>query len=125
MKLIIAGSRNFNEKKLMSLFDINSLLEMFNLEWPEEFIHGGCPTGADKYCDIVADSYHDTTKLKVFYADWNKNGKAAGPIRNEQMAKYGDCLILIWDGISRGSLNMKNNMVKENKPVYEVIIKGQ
>lgn len=124
MKLLIAGSRTLDHKKLLALFDINSLLEMFDLEWPKEFVHGGCPTGADKYCNEVADSYHDTTKLTVFKADWKLNGKAAGPIRNEKMAEYADVLLLIWDGESKGSLNMKINMLGKNKPVHEIVIKS-
>lgn len=123
MKLVIAGSRSLDYRKLMSLFDINSLLDMFDLEWPSEFVHGGCPKGADRYCAEVADSYHDTTPCKVFKADWDNKGKPAGHIRNAEMAKYADVLILIWDGESKGSANMKMNMQKQNKPVYEIIIK--
>lgn len=123
MKLIIAGSRTIDKNKLLSLFDINNLLDMFDLEWPKEFVHGGCPKGADAYCAEIADSYHDTTMVEVFKADWDKYGKSAGPRRNKEMAKYSDVLILIWDGESRGSKNMKEEMIKLNKPVYEVIIK--
>jgi hypothetical protein len=39
------------------------------------------------------------------------------------MAEYADALLLIWDGKSRGSLNMKQQMLKLEKPVYEVIVK--
>lgn len=123
MKLLIAGSRTFNHTKLLELLEINSLLRMFDLDWPSEFVHGGCLTGADRYCAEVADSYHDTTKCTVFDADWNKHGKAAGPIRNKQMADYADVLILIWDGKSKGSTNMKANMEALGKPVYEITFK--
>ena len=58
----------------------------------------------------------------LFDADWETHGKAAGPIRNAQMAKYADALLLIWDWKSKGSANMKQEMFKLNKPVYEVII---
>lgn len=123
MKLLIAGSRSFDANKLIELFEINSLLKMFNLEWPEEFVHGGCPTGADKYCDEVADNYWKEAKLKVFRADWDQHGKAAGPIRNKEMAEYADVLILIWDGTSKGSANMKKEMLRQNKKVHEIILK--
>ncbi len=61
-------------------------------------------------------------KLKKFPADWETHGKAAGPIRNKQMAEYADALLLIWDGKSKGSTNMKTQMIKLKKPVYEIII---
>ena len=59
-----------------------------------------------------------------FKAEWTIHGKAAGPIRNRKMAEYGDALLLIWDGTSKGSSNMKIEMEKRNKPIYEIIIKG-
>ncbi len=62
-------------------------------------------------------------KVVEFPADWDTNGRSAGPIRNKQMAEYGDALLLIWDGKSAGSRNMKETMEKLNKPVYEYIIK--
>lgn len=123
MKLLIAGSRSLNADKLYSMLDINTLLDIFNLDWPLEFVHGGCPKGTDEYCDRVANSYHDTTKLRIFKADWKKHGKSAGPKRNKQMAEYADVLLLIWDGQSRGSKNMKEEMLKLNKPIYEIIIR--
>jgi hypothetical protein len=124
MKLLIAGSRTFDANKLFRLFDINDLLRYFDLEWPEEFVHGGCPTGADKFCAEIADSYHDTTDCIVFKADWKKYGKSAGPKRNMEMAEYADILILIWDGKSKGSKNMKETMEKLGKPVYEVVLRN-
>lgn len=123
MKLIIAGSRDFDAKKLARLLEINDLLDYFGLPWPSEFVHGGCPTGADAYLANVADEYWRTTPIKVFNADWNAHGKAAGPIRNGQMAEYADALILIWDGTSKGSTSMKREMQRLKKPVYEIIFK--
>jgi hypothetical protein len=37
------------------------------------------------------------------------------------MAEYGDALLLIWDGKSKGSKNMKARMKGMQKPVFEVI----
>ena len=50
-------------------------------------------------------------------------GKRAGFVRNEQMAKYSDMLLLIWDGESRGSKSMKELMIKEDKLIVEIILK--
>ena len=41
--------------------------------------------------------------------------KAAGPIRNRQMAEYADYLIAFWDGESRGTRNMIETMKKLGK----------
>ena len=64
-------------------------------------------------------SHHDIP-VKYFRPDWDKRGKAAGPIRNQEMAKYADVLLLIWDGKSKGSLSMRDAMEKLNKPIFEV-----
>lgn len=39
-------------------------------------------------------------------ADWDGKGKAAGYIRNAEMADYADALIAFWDDESRGTGNM-------------------
>jgi hypothetical protein len=82
--------------------------DFFNQDWQKEIS-----------CGNLAAS----CKLIKFPADWDKFVKAAGHIRNKQMAEYADALLLIWDGESRGSANMKETMLKLNKPVYEVILR--
>lgn len=118
MKLIIAGSRNFNE---ISKAFIRDLLQHFNL-WPDltEIVSGGAP-GIDRLGEKYA--FDTETQIIQFPAYWNKYGKSAGPRRNKQMAEYADALLLIWDGESRGSANMKSQMEKLGKPIYEVILR--
>jgi len=42
----------------------------------------------------------------LYPADWNRHGRAAGPIRNEKMAEVSDALIAFLDGKSRGTRSM-------------------
>lgn len=116
MKLIIAGSRTLN----IPDSDISSLCDLFKIPNDLEII-SGTANGIDKCGESFAISCG--YNLKQFPADWEKHGKAAGHIRNKQMADYSDELLLIWDGESRGSANMKDNMLKLGKPVYEVILR--
>jgi len=44
--------------------------------------------------------------VKMFPADWDAHGRAAGHIRNREMAEYGERLVAFWDGKSRGTKNM-------------------
>ena len=46
--------------------------------------------------------------IKRFLPDWDNFGKSAGLRRNDEMSSYADVLLLIWDGESRGSSNMKH-----------------
>jgi hypothetical protein len=47
-----------------------------------------------------------------------KYGKSAGPIRNRAMAEYAGALIAIWDGSSRGTLNMIETAKKLELKVF-------
>ena len=116
MKLIIAGSRDYFPSE-------NSIIRFLvekNIPKVKELVCGMC-SGVDMCGKNWADNYE--IPIKEFPADWKTHGKAAGPIRNKEMAKYADALLLIWDGKSRGSANMKQEMKKLNKPIYEVFIK--
>lgn len=55
----------------------------------------------------VAEEYAFLHQIpfKLFQADWEKYGKAAGPIRNQQMAEYGNVL-LAFDRGTKGTKNM-------------------
>jgi hypothetical protein len=128
MKLIIAGSRDLNpcqtfiHELIVGLFRIGHEQNVTNHTQVE--IVCGLAKGVDLAGRDYALEYFDTPmSIKQFPADWETHGKAAGPIRNGQMAEYADVLLLIWDGESKGSANMKENMLKLKKPIYEVILK--
>lgn len=55
--------------------------------------------------------------VKHFPADWSL-GRAAGHIRNGQMASYADALIAVWDGQSPGTRNMIETARKRGLKVY-------
>jgi len=117
MKLIIAGSRTIVPNFTDGLYTAFQMFDINEDDYEDfEIVTGGCPTGVDAW----AESWMRST---IFNADWDRHGKAAGPIRNREMAQYGDALLLIWDGESRGSKNMKEEMLKLKKPVYEVVIR--
>lgn len=100
MNLIIAGCRDFTGGAI-----IYEGIDLFINEHgePDLIIEGGA-TGVDR---IAGEYAHDhNIPLQIFKVDWNKYGRAAGPIRNEEMAKYGTHLLAFWDGKSRGTKNM-------------------
>jgi len=120
MKLIIAGSRTIT----MSNDFIHSIVEHICYKFSELEIISGTAKGIDTVAIEYAEEFG--WALKKFPADWDKFGKAAGHIRNKQMAEEGDALLLIWTGdkeTSPGSYSMKQAMLFKKKPVYEVILK--
>ena len=115
MKLIIAGGRDIETVAGL----IFHTIDHFKL-FPTEIVSGGA-RGVDKEGEWYAAQ--QKKPVRRFIADWNTHNRAAGPIRNKAMAEYGDVLLLIWNGESRGSASMKEEMEKLGKPIYEVILK--
>jgi len=107
-RIIIAGSRKYNDyHRMLEKLD-NLGIHLINTIDPIEIVSGHAP-GADTLGERFAKAYD--YPLKIFPADWEKYGRAAGPIRNEQMAKYAaeadrGMLIAFPIGESRGTRNM-------------------
>ena len=113
MKVIIAGSRHMP----FSMFHlIDEAVKKSNFQVTE--VVCGLARGADMFGGKWAVEH--SIPVKTFPADWDTHGKAAGPIRNQQMAEYADALIVfIWDG-SRGSKDMLMRMERMKKPTFAV-----
>lgn len=116
LKLIIAGSRDHIIATHVVDYYISDL-KIRNLI--KEVVCGGA-AGVDTSGEKWAKS--EGVPVKYFNADWDTHGKAAGPIRNREMAKYANALLLLWDGESPGSKNMKKEAEKENLLFFEVIL---
>ncbi len=100
MKIIIAGSRTFTDYKKLTEVCNHILQDQTNIE----IVSGAYYKGADKLGEQYAKE--KGYKLTQFPADWKSYGRAAGPLRNEQMANYADALIAFWDGKSKGTKHM-------------------
>jgi len=112
MKVIVAGSRQLNT------FDmVEEAIDDFWLMGNEitEIVSGGA-RGVDRLGERYAQE--NKIPLKVFPAEWDKHGKAAGAIRNDQMANYADALIAVWDEVSRGTGHMINSARRKGLLVY-------
>jgi hypothetical protein len=101
-KVIVAGSRNYNDKK--KVFKVLDLL-LTHPKYEIEIV-SGLARGPDSYGKEWA-KLHGIT-CHEFPANWNKYGKRAGYIRNEQMAEFSDILLAFWDGSSKGTQHMVN-----------------
>lgn len=64
----------------------------------------------------------ESITVKEFPADWDTYGRPAGQIRNRAMAKYADALILIWDGVSRGSAGMLRYAKELGLEIFECVV---
>ena len=108
IRIIIAGSRGFDDyRKMCQALDEAGIHLLRTLDDIE--IVSGHAKGADALGEKFAKAFN--IPLKVFPADWNRFGKAAGPIRNEKMARYASeadrgILFAFPIGKSRGTRNM-------------------
>jgi len=106
-KLVVSGGRNYSDGQ--RLYDE---LDRQHAAWPiAEIVHGNA-SGADR----IADRWAADRKIRVrkFPANWKQLGRKAGPMRNAQMAKYGDHLVA-FPG-DRGTSSMMKEMAKVKKP---------
>ena len=118
LRVIIAGSRDFNNYDLLESTISNYLKEnIANVE-----IVSGTARGADQLGEQFANNHR--YRIKSFPANWNLYGKSAGPIRNREMAEYASggqgVLFAFWDGKSRGTKSMINLAKKYGLEVHVV-----
>lgn len=117
MKTIIAGSRTILDYEVVREFIDSLELEI------TEVVSGGA-VGPDIYGEKYACD--NKIPIKYFPADWKKYGKAAGPIRNEEMVDYvgkEGQVIVIWDGESHGTLSTIRLAKAKGVPLYIKIVK--
>lgn len=100
MRVLVCGDRRWRDKNtiltvLARLSDVDTVIE-------------GEARGADTLAREVAEEYG--ISVLAFPANWNKYGRAAGPIRNKQMLDEGkpDLVIAFHNNIteSKGTKNM-------------------
>ena len=109
LRVIIAGSRDFNDYELLkkSAIEIITKKTMF----PDlTRIISGCARGADTLGERFANEMG--LEISRFIPDWDGLGKRAGYVRNAEMAKFAveddndGILIAFWDGKSKGTKHM-------------------
>ena len=118
-KIIIAGSRKFHQYDVVETA-VSDYLTQNKIDISDVEIVSGHADGIDDLGERFAKLHN--CPIKIFPANWDKYGRAAGPIRNEQMAKYGDILIAFWDFRSKGTASMISLARKHNLQVHIVHI---
>ena len=104
MKLLIIGSR------CIESFDLSDYVP----ESTELIISGGA-RGVDSVAEKYADD-HNISKL-ILRPKYQKYGKAAPLKRNEQMVDLADEILVIWDGVSKGTKYTIHYAIKHNKTI--------
>jgi hypothetical protein len=116
MRILVTGSREWDDWQLVSTALIGATL---GTDWRKvTLVHGSCPSGLDYIADQLARSMGMTPEPHP--ADWDRHGKAAGPIRNQEMTDAGAdiCLAFYKKGAAnRGTRDCAAKAVRAGIPV--------
>ena len=120
-KIIVAGSRGFNDYKLMEEY-----LDFKFQEVIKTHKVSGTSRGADKLGELYAK--HRGYPVHPFPADWHLHGKSAGYKRNKRMAKYANALVAFYDGSSKGTghmIKLAKDYIREPTNIHVHVYKTQ
>lgn len=118
-KVIICGSRDFTDYELLKnkcdLFLSKKIENGYKIT-----IVSGCARGADTLGEQYANERGFT--IEKYPANWEKYKKAAGFIRNEEMAKNADACIAFFSSIneSKGTKDMVKRATEKKLLVRKV-----
>ena len=120
MRCIVAGSRTITELDVVKDAVVNATFH----HQVDEIVSGGA-RGVDTLAGVVAGMLD--LQFTEMPADWERHGRRAGYLRNEEMALYAKetppgGLVAVWDGISRGTKHMIDIARREGLLVHVVIV---
>ena len=107
MKVLICGGRDFN-----NFAHVKKVMDEIHSKTPVELVISGKARGAD----ALGEQWAKEKNIPVdpYPANWNDHGKAAGPIRNQQMLNEGrPDLVVAFPG-GNGTRDMINRAKKAN-----------
>ena len=110
MKVLVCGGRDYQDYR--TVFQTLSCLEGVTL-----IIHGGA-LGADTWGERWAYDYE--VPCLRFPARWKAHGKAAGPIRNQQMLDDGKPDLVVAFPGGAGTADMIRRAEKAGVPVRKI-----
>jgi hypothetical protein len=113
MKVIVCGGRDYSNAEYLSL-----VLDEIHAKTPIAVLIQGGASGADH----LAFRWACRTKgvsITTHHAEWDKHGRAAGPIRNKHMLEDNPDRVIAFRG-GRGTANMVKQSRAAGVPVIEV-----
>ncbi len=115
-RLLVTGSRDWSDG-----IQIHHEFDCIKSKYGTDVVvaHGGA-TGADYFA--ASEASNQGWKVQLYRADWKKYGKAAGPIRNQQMLDEfkPDYVLAFPLRGSVGTVDMMQRVVKAGIPMRVV-----
>lgn len=109
MRIAIVGSRNWDYLHIVS-----RTVQYLHFINPDNLFVSGRGGNVDLCAEEEAKKLHLSTV--IFPAQWNRHGKAAGPIRNERIVEACTAILFFWDGTSIGTRGTIDLAVAYKRP---------
>ena len=114
MKILVCGDRNWDD--YWAIYDV-----LYRLDRSSVIIHGAA-NGADSIAGMVGNALG--FEVIPVRAEWDKYGKAAGPIRNKKMLDMEPSLVLAFHKDIENSKGTKHMVEIAKEKGVQVIIYG-
>jgi hypothetical protein len=115
VRVLVCGGRNYDDFECVR----RTLDELLAGDADPVVIHGAA-RGADSLAGRWAIEHN--VHVEACPADWNRHGRAAGPIRNQQMLDHKPDVVLAFPGGS-GTKDMITRARRAGVPVLEAHLK--
>jgi len=93
MRIAIVGSRDY--------LNLDEVRQFVREQSRDTVIVSGGAVGVDSAA--VAEARRLGMPYEVYLPDWQKHGRRAGALRNQQIVAAADEVVAFWDGVSRGT----------------------
>lgn len=115
-KVLVFGGRDWNKRKVTY-----AALDQLDKQYSFSVVIDGMARGADELAFDWALSRG--VKTERYKADWDKHGRAAGPIRNQQMLDVGEPDVAVVFPGGRGTADMASRCEAAGIKVHYVNLK--
>ncbi len=118
MIVAVAGSRGFYDYSVVK----RELDKFHQTRGISVLVHGDCIRSPD----ILADKWARQNRVYrvPVPAEWQKHGKAAGPIRNADLIAICDVLIAFWNGTSSGTRDIINQAKQTMTEIFVIRVRA-
>lgn len=120
LRVLITGSRERQtvQDKQQIMGALIEVIQKYGWEGKVTVVYGACPRGIDFLAHTIAVVHNFS--LEAHPADWAKYGRAAGPIRNQEMVDSGINVCLAFPGIgpSTGTMGTVEKARRKGIPTY-------
>ena len=115
-RVVIGGCRGYSDYEFFK----SRIDEILKNEKDKIIIISGHCSGVD----LMGERYaaENGFEVAIFLPEWEKFGRAAGPIRNEKMVECADLVVAFWDGRSRGTKSLIKYAQSRKKEVIKIDI---